>query len=116
NAIFSSTNTANTTASNLVAGTYTFRLIVTDNAGATNAQTVNIVVNGAPATSTSTSSTGIIHVEAENYAAFNSVMTQTTSDVGGGLNVGGANTGSWMDYNVTVPTAGTYKLNVRIAT
>ena len=116
NATFSNTNTANTTVSNLVAGTYTFRLIVTDNAGATNAQTVNIVVNQGSTTTSSSTSGSVIHVEAENYSAMNSVMTQTTSDVGGGLNVGGANTGSWMDYNVNVPTAGTYTLKVRIAT
>jgi endoglucanase len=114
NASFSSTSSATTSVSNLVAGTYTFRLIVTDNKGATTANTVNIVVNAATTVTPTTS--GTIHVEAESYASFNSVMTQSTSDVGGGLNVGGANTGSWMDYNVNVPSAGTYSLNVRIAT
>lgn len=42
---FSSTTSAATTVSNLVAGTYTFRLTVTDNAGATDVDDVNVVVN-----------------------------------------------------------------------
>lgn len=41
------TNTANLTASNLKAGTYTFRLTVTDNSGATAYDQVKVVVNPA---------------------------------------------------------------------
>ncbi|MGB8195216.1 MAG: PKD domain-containing protein [Chitinophagaceae bacterium] len=43
-------NVANTSVGGLVAGTYTFRLTVTDNAGATNAATVTITVNNAVVT------------------------------------------------------------------
>ncbi|MFM2363964.1 MAG: hypothetical protein RLZZ316_2866 [Bacteroidota bacterium] len=39
---------ANTGLSNLVQGTYSFRLVVTDNNGATDDDTVNVVVNAAP--------------------------------------------------------------------
>jgi predicted esterase len=46
NASFVSPNAANTSVGGLVQGTYSFRLTVTDNAGATNASTVNITVNG----------------------------------------------------------------------
>jgi beta-glucanase (GH16 family) len=49
-ATLSGNTTANLTASALVAGTYVFRLTVTDNGGATGADDVNVVVN--PATST----------------------------------------------------------------
>jgi len=44
----SSTSTANITVSNLVQGTYTYRLTVTDNAGATASATVTVTVNPAP--------------------------------------------------------------------
>ena len=47
-ATFSSTTSASTTVSNLVAGTYSFRLTVTDNKGATGSATVSVVVNPAP--------------------------------------------------------------------
>ena len=47
----SSTTVSNPTVSNLVAGTYTFRLTVTDNLGATGSDDVNVIVNSAPASS-----------------------------------------------------------------
>ena len=42
---------ANTTVANLIAGTYTFRLTVTDNAGASSSANVNVTVNQAAAPS-----------------------------------------------------------------
>jgi hypothetical protein len=42
------------------------------------------------------------------------VQTETTSDTGGGLNVGWIDAGDWMDYNVDVNPAGTY-LAYRVA-
>ncbi|MBO9684317.1 MAG: T9SS type A sorting domain-containing protein [Flavisolibacter sp.] len=48
---FSSTSIASPTVSNLIQGTYTFRLTVTDNQGATAYDDVNITVNAAAATS-----------------------------------------------------------------
>jgi hypothetical protein len=47
-ATFSATNTAATTASNLLAGVYTFRLTVTDNDGATDTDLMTVTVNSAP--------------------------------------------------------------------
>jgi ribosomal protein L14 len=41
-------NNVSTTLSNLTAGTYTFRLLVTDNQGATAADNVRVIVNAAP--------------------------------------------------------------------
>jgi len=43
---FSNTSVVNPTVSNLAQGTYTFRLTVTDNQGATATDDVNIIVNG----------------------------------------------------------------------
>ena len=53
--------------------------------------------------------------EAENWVAMNGVANETTSDVGGGKNVGFIDIGDWMDYNVNVGAAGTYPLNLRVA-
>ncbi len=49
-ATFSTTTAASTTVSKLVAGTYSFRLTVTDNSGATAASTVSVTVNAATST------------------------------------------------------------------
>ena len=47
NAVITSPNTAATTVTGLEAGTYSFRLTVTDNSGATGAASVNVTVNAA---------------------------------------------------------------------
>jgi endoglucanase len=43
-------------------------------------------------------------------------MTQSTSDAGGGLNVGWIDVGDWMDYKVDVTAAGSYTVSFRVAT
>jgi poly(3-hydroxybutyrate) depolymerase len=45
---FADANAASTTVNNLVQGTYSFRLVVTDNNGATASDTISVVVNPAP--------------------------------------------------------------------
>lgn len=55
-------------------------------------------------------------IEAESYAKMSGIQTQPTTDAGGGRNVGWLNPGDWMDYPVSVATAGTYTVNFRIAT
>ena len=107
---------ANPVVSNLVAGTYTFQLTVKDNAGATNSDNVNITVNS----SSSSGSTGIVNaipgkIEAENFSNMSGVQTETTSDAGGGKDVGYVDDNDWMDYNVTVSSAGTYTVSFRVA-
>ncbi|GAC1421023.1 MAG: hypothetical protein NVS1B13_03980 [Flavisolibacter sp.] len=57
-----------------------------------------------------------LHTKAVNYVRMLGVGTETTSDVGGGLNVGYIDPGDWMEYSVTVPSAGNYKMLLRIAT
>lgn len=54
-------------------------------------------------------------IEAENYCDMNGVQTETTSDTGGGLNVGHLDVGDWIDFNINVPSAGTYTLTYRVA-
>lgn len=57
-----------------------------------------------------------ITIEAENYSAMSGVFNETTSDVGGGRNTAGINTGDWMTYNgIAIPAAGTYKITYRVA-
>jgi hypothetical protein len=44
------------------------------------------------------------------------VQTETTSDIGGGLNVGWIDATDWMSYaNISIPTAGSYKVEYRVA-
>lgn len=54
-------------------------------------------------------------VEAETYTASAGIQTEDTDDVGGGLNVGFINTGEWAEYTIDVPTAGSYKMEFRVA-
>jgi PKD repeat protein len=56
-----------------------------------------------------------IKIEAESYTTMFGIQTQATTDAGGGLNVGYSEPGDWMNYSVTVPTAGIYTVNFRIA-
>lgn len=55
-------------------------------------------------------------IEAENYDAMSEIRTQTTTDAGGGSNVGSIDKGDWVKYNVNVAAAGQYSVNFRIAT
>jgi hypothetical protein len=44
------------------------------------------------------------------------VGLETTTDTGGGQNVGWIDTGDWMAYNsITIPTSGNYRLEYRVA-
>jgi hypothetical protein len=50
-------STTNVEAKNLIGGTYTFRLTVTDNGGATNSATMQVIVNGGTTFTANTTST-----------------------------------------------------------
>jgi hypothetical protein len=54
-------------------------------------------------------------IQAESWISMAGVQTEATTDAGGGLNVGWIETGDWMAYNITIPTAGTYRVIYRIA-
>jgi hypothetical protein len=54
--------------------------------------------------------------QAENYANMSGVMTEPTPDAGGGQNVGGIDATDWISFsNVSIPTAGTYLVEYRVA-
>jgi lysophospholipase L1-like esterase len=95
--------------SNLSTGSYSIMAIAYDNAGdSTVSSPVNITVN-APVKSIPG------RVQAENYDAQSGVQTEDTSDAGGGLNIGYLDANDWMDYTVTVASAGVYTFNYRVA-
>jgi len=55
-------------------------------------------------------------IEAESYNNMAGVQTESTSDVGGGLNVGWIDADDWMAYfNITFPTTGSYLIEYRVA-
>ena len=63
-----------------------------------------------------TSSSSSVTIQAENYSAMSGIQTEPTTDTGGGLNVGYADTGDWMAYNsINFPTSGSYLIEYRVA-
>jgi endoglucanase len=54
-------------------------------------------------------------IQAESYCQMSGVQLETTSDAGGGQNVGWIDTGDWMGYRINVPSSGTYTVSYRIA-
>jgi hypothetical protein len=108
---------SNPTLSNLVRGTYIYRLTVTYSNGSTASDNVTITVNP--------SST---RYEAENYSAasgpvrpnpftpgsFDMVNDPSVEDATTRIDL--INQTDWLEYNVTVPVAGTYRLRFRAGT
>lgn len=88
------------------------RVVVTANTGWPAGQISELEVYGAAAVAPSAIPGKI---EAESYSAMNGIQTETTSDTGGGLNVGWIHVGDWLDYSVNVQTAGTYTVEYRVA-
>lgn len=62
---------------------------------------------------TTSSTTQSLKIEAESYAKMYGVITENCSE--GGKNVGGIQKGDWMEYTVNVPATGNYKVNFRVA-
>jgi len=54
-------------------------------------------------------------LEAENYVRMNGVSSETTSDAGGGQNIGWIDNGDWIEFTVDVKEAATYNFNYRVA-
>ena len=54
-------------------------------------------------------------IQAESYCMVSGVQTETTTDTGGGQNVGYIDAGDWMVYRINVPAAGNYKIQYRVA-
>ncbi|HYC84337.1 MAG TPA: carbohydrate-binding protein, partial [Chryseosolibacter sp.] len=54
-------------------------------------------------------------IQAESYCQMSGVQLETTTDTGGGQNVGWIDTGDWLGYRITVPSAGSYTVSYRVA-
>jgi ribosomal protein L14 len=100
---------ASTTVTGLTQGSYTFRLTVTDNSGATGTDDVVITVNQQPTPTYSKK------IEAESYTStVGTVSTAATTDLGGTLQVGGLDNNDVLNYTVDVLYSGTYNVNFRV--
>ena len=72
-------------------------------------------VTAGPPTCSGTYTTVPATIQAESYCTSNGVQLESTTDAGGGQNVGFIDTNDWMGYRINVPTAGNYKIQYRIA-
>lgn len=71
---------------------------------------------GAPSTScTGAYATVPGTIQAEAYCAMSGIQTETTTDAGGGQNIGYTDAGDWLGYRINVPSAGTYTVQYRVA-
>ena len=107
---FGDSAAARVVVNNLATGSYTFRLTVIDNKGASHSDEVNVTVT--PAAS------AILlprKVEAENWYRMSGVATENTTDIGGGKNVGWIEKDDWMEYSLNALTGGNYMVAFRVA-
>jgi hypothetical protein len=102
------TSTGAITGTPSTSGTFNATVTAT-NATGTGSKGVVITINAPPTQSIPGT------IQAENYCAMNGIQLENTGDAGGGQNVGWIDPNDWMDYCVTVPTAGTYTVNARVA-
>jgi hypothetical protein len=86
----------------LSAGTHTIRLQATAGGWNLNKIQLNYLGHVLPG-----------RIEAETYDAMSGVQTETCSE--GSQDVCFIDTNDWMDYNVYLPTAGTYTINYRVS-
>jgi endoglucanase len=56
-----------------------------------------------------------VKIEAEDFFFNNGLQTETTSDAGGGLNVGHTDAGDYLDYRIRVNEEGEYTVEARVA-
>jgi endoglucanase len=54
-------------------------------------------------------------IEAEDYVAQSGIELETTTDVGGGQNIGFLDPGDYLDYEVNVESTGSYEVDYRTA-
>jgi aryl-phospho-beta-D-glucosidase BglC (GH1 family) len=55
------------------------------------------------------------NIEAEAWCSMSGVQTESSTDTGGGQNVGYIDINDWMAYRINVPTSGTYTIQYRVA-
>lgn len=74
------------------------------------------VVKGSQPTTCSGAGTSVpATIQAESFCQMSGIQTETTTDAGGGQNVGWIDAGDWMAYRISVATAGTYTVQYRVA-
>jgi hypothetical protein len=100
----SNASALNPTINNLSPGTYVYRLVLTDNASAQATDTVEIQVNPVRQ-----------RIYATDAIASSGVVTTFSTSEGRNIINGIANN-DWMDYTISVPTSGNYKLRFRLGT
>jgi len=54
-------------------------------------------------------------IEAESYSIMLGVKTESSSDIGGGTNIGYIDVGDWLEYQIDVASAGSYLIEYRLA-
>jgi hypothetical protein len=55
-------------------------------------------------------------LQAESYSSMSGIISETTTDVGGGKSVGGIGTNDWLLYDgINIPITGEYKITYRVA-
>ncbi len=108
----------------LTAGVHKFDVGIAT--GGFNLNWFKIEATNAPSSSSASSSAAsssapaqaLATVQAEAYAAMSGVQTETTTDTGGGSNVGYIDAGDWLSYtnsSVTIPSTGVYTIEYRVA-
>ena len=76
------------------------------------------VTTSSSSSKSSTTTSLPLTIQAENFTSMSGVQTETTTDTGGGLNVGYFHDGDWMLYSdtqFTAPLTGSYKVTYRVA-
>ena len=58
---------------------------------------------------------GIFKIEAEDYDAMSGIDLETTTDTGGGQNIGWIDKDDWVEYTVFIPSTGDYLIEYRVA-
>jgi endoglucanase len=54
-------------------------------------------------------------IQAESFCSMSGIQTESTSDAGGGSNVGWIDAGDWLSYSINVPSSGPYTVTYRVA-
>jgi hypothetical protein len=94
-----------------VAGTYTVSARAFDNLGGVGFATGSSVIVEKVYNYISIPAT----IEAEAFDEMSGIQLETTTDAGGGQNIGYCDAGDWMDYTINVPTDGQYTVEMRVA-
>jgi endoglucanase len=83
--------------------------------GGFNINWLKIESTGTPPTDPTTP---IATLQAESFSAMSGIQTESTTDSGGGLNVGWIDAGDWLSYAgtpVNIPSTGNYVIEYRVA-